>query len=103
MALDKAADQRARQAAKVAYVQEHKLARGCADCGYAESPVALDLDHRDPSTKHPQLRRQTRDHRPRAVWAMSWENLLAELPKCDVVCANCHRIRTHTPRAEVAL
>jgi hypothetical protein len=87
---------------KVAYVQAYKLERGCFDCGYRESAYALDLDHRDPTHKNPQLRRQVRDHRPRAAWSLSWENLLAELPKCDVVCANCHRIRTYERRAEVA-
>ena len=24
----------------------------------------------------------------------SWETILAEIKKCDIVCANCHRIRT---------
>jgi hypothetical protein len=25
----------------------------------------------------------------------SWDKIMAEVLKCDVVCANCHRIRTH--------
>jgi hypothetical protein len=25
----------------------------------------------------------------------SWEKMAAEIAKCDVVCANCHRERTH--------
>lgn len=26
---------------------------------------------------------------------LSIERVLAEIAKCDVVCSNCHRIRTH--------
>lgn len=29
------------------------------------------------------------------VYSSSTETLLAEAAKCHVVCANCHRIRTH--------
>jgi hypothetical protein len=25
----------------------------------------------------------------------SWDALLAEIAKCEIVCANCHRVRTH--------
>jgi hypothetical protein len=29
----------------------------------------------------------------------SWEKVLAEIAKCDLVCANCHRVRTARRRA----
>src|SRR5262249_2796711 len=29
---------------------------------------------------------------------LSWERIAEEIAKCDVVCANCHRIRTHERR-----
>lgn len=51
------------------------------------------------------------DHRPgekklftiaRMVVAQrSWELIAAEIAKCDLVCANCHRYRTHVTRKEV--
>lgn len=32
------------------------------------------------------------------MWArgIGWKNILKEIEKCDSVCANCHRIRTHS-------
>ncbi len=30
----------------------------------------------------------------RLVNNSTWENVLKEIEKCDVVCANCHKIRT---------
>lgn len=69
-------------------VSAYKLAKGCIDCGYNSHPVALDLDHRDASMK-------IADVSSMVGGGSSWENILAELEKCDVRCSNCHRIRTH--------
>lgn len=74
-----------------AYVQAIKVERGCADCGYNANPVALDFDHLPGAIKVDRL----------AV--LSCSNALhvihAEIDKCEVVCANCHRIRTAKRRA----
>ena len=32
------------------------------------------------------------------MWGASAIQLRTEIAKCDVVCANCHRIRTHNRR-----
>jgi proline-rich tail region repeat protein len=57
---------------------------GCVDCGEGD-PVVLDFDHR----------RDKREHVPRlANFGYSVSTLEAEIAKCDVRCANCHRIRT---------
>jgi hypothetical protein len=69
-----------------AYVIQYKLNHGCADCGYAEHHAALDFDHRPGTVK-------VRD--VKGGQQLGWEALLAEIAKCDVVCANCHRIRTY--------
>lgn len=61
--------------------------RPCADCGNTFPEVCMDFDHRDPSKKLEAISRMV--HR-----AVSWERLEAELAKCDLVCSNCHRIRT---------
>lgn len=65
-----------------------KLEAGCCDCGYNESSVALDFDHRDGEEK---LFTLTGDK----LAGISWERIEAEIAKCDIRCANCHRIRTH--------
>lgn len=59
----------------------------CLDCGGMFPPHVMDFDHRDPAQKSFQL------SAPRALLKPRRE-LLAEIAKCDVICANCHRIRT---------
>lgn len=66
------------------FLQKYKLRVGCADCGYAEHPAALDFDHRDPSTKL---------FNPSQFARHSWQQVLEEIKKCDVRCANCHRVK----------
>lgn len=64
----------------------YKVAAGCADCGYNGHSAALDFDHR-PGTK------KVRDIK--SGQQLGWTALQEEIAKCDVVCANCHRIRTY--------
>ena len=59
----------------------------CADCGKRYEPHQMDFDHRDPSAKRFNLMTG------RAM-LMSTAKLRDEAAKCDVVCVNCHRIRT---------
>ena len=57
----------------------------CADCGGVFPTVCMDFDHRDPAEKINSI----------AHWSLTdVVGLLAEIAKCDLVCANCHRIRT---------
>jgi hypothetical protein len=78
--------QRERRAELRAYMQDIKLARGCIDCDYREHPEALDFDHAR-GEKHFALSSALNRNISRA-------RIDAEIAKCDVVCANCHRIRT---------
>jgi hypothetical protein len=59
----------------------------CTDCGGIFKPFQMDFDHRDPSTKSFNVMTG------RAM-LMSTQKVLAEVAKCDIVCVNCHRIRT---------
>jgi len=67
-----------------AFLTRWKLAAGCFDCGYAEHSVALDFDHLGPKAFS-----MNKAH------SRSWKSLLAEIEKCVVRCANCHRVKTH--------
>lgn len=62
----------------------------CVDCGYSTCPEALQFHHRDPSTKEFRL----------GHFNGSLARLIAEATKCDLVCANCHRVR-HAREAAV--
>lgn len=74
---------------KMLYIREFKESRGCMDCGQSFPYYVLDLDHRDPSIKL---------INPGQMVTVGWglEKIKAEIAKCDVVCSNCHRVRTHS-------
>lgn len=75
-----------------AWLASIRLERGCIDCGYDAHPDALDFDHREGEIK---LFNISQRHRSR-------EATLAEIAKCDVRCANCHRIKTAERRLHAA-
>ena len=73
--------------------------RPCADCGGTFPYWVMDLDHRGDEPKF---------FNPGSAYGSSWTKrdvyrrreitediLLAEIAKCDAVCANCHRQRGH--------
>jgi len=60
---------------------------GCVDCGFNGSSCALDFDHK-PEFKKSKIVSQ--------MGSFPWHSILSEMAKCDLVCANCHRIRTKT-------
>jgi hypothetical protein len=78
------ADTRARRAANRRKLTEYKLTMGCIDCGFTEHPAALEFDH---------VRGKKTAILARAV-SWSEDRMWAEVDKCEVRCANCHRIRT---------
>lgn len=67
----------------------------CLDCGGAFPPVCMDFDHRPGEGKTAQISQLVRT-------GVSLERVLEEISKCDLVCANCHRIRTYGRSSEVA-
>lgn len=71
---------------RIDFINAYKMSRGCADCGWCGHPHALEFDHRPGEDKVADVTKM----RIRGTMAQ----LIAEMKKCDVVCANCHRIRT---------
>lgn len=68
-----------------AIISRYKTMKGCIDCGYNQHPEALDFDHL----------RDKKFNISQAVNAMtSWPRIKAEVAKCEVRCANCHRVIT---------
>lgn len=88
---DAAAVSRRRRKIKRILVEE--AGGTCVDCGYTGPPFMFDFDHRDPSTK---------THTLGAAMAKinSLAACRAEAVKCDLVCAMCHRMRTHRQRCK---
>lgn len=70
-----------------AWVAEYKT-HPCVDCGIEYPHYVMDLHHRDPSTKINEV--------SKLVLRGNWSLLISEAEKCDILCANCHRIRTHS-------
>lgn len=60
----------------------------CADCGKSYPPYVMDFDHINGTKKDAVSRISGKGHGTRQA-------LLAEVAKCEVVCSNCHRIRSH--------
>lgn len=61
----------------------------CFDCTNSFPHWVMDFDHLDGSKKEQTIAHMVRDRR------MTPERLKAEISKCQVVCANCHRERTY--------
>lgn len=58
----------------------------CVDCGGIFHFAAMDFDHVKPRGYH---------HRRGSLLGRPKEVILQEIEKCDLVCANCHRVRTY--------
>jgi hypothetical protein len=58
----------------------------CKDCNESDILV-LEFDHRDPKFKQGSISELISS-------GLTWNKILKEIDKCDIVCANCHRKRT---------
>lgn len=83
---------RVRQAATLDFLRELRRVP-CADCGGTFEPYQMDFDHRDPAKK-------SFDVTSGRAMLMSRDRLLDEVAKCEIVCANCHAIRSARQAAQ---
>lgn len=71
------------------FLQRFLAAHPCVDCGEPD-PVVLDFDHvRGKKVNHVSTL---------AFRAVAISTLEAEIAKCEIRCANCHRRKTHSRR-----
>ena len=82
------AEARRRRAKNRKLIQKAK-SKPCADCGVEYPPHVMDFDH---------VRGKKRCHIAGMQHYLNVQYILDEIAKCDVVCANCHRVRTHKQR-----
>lgn len=83
-------------APRLAHSDAVKMTTGCTDCGIkSDHPEIYDFDHIDADTKSGAV--------STFLTKGTYEDFLAEIAKCEVVCANCHRIRTRTRKATKGL
>ena len=66
----------------VQWFRDYKRTCSCSICGESR-PACLTFHHRDPSDKMIEVSILVTRHNKR-------ERVLAEIAKCDVLCANCH-------------
>jgi hypothetical protein len=58
----------------------------CADCGQHYPYYIMQYDH---------VKGQKVDKINRMVYTSSYDTVMEEVAKCEVVCANCHHFRTY--------
>ena len=78
---------------KMAKIHAYQLEKGCADCGYSAHPAALEFDHLPGTEKLFNIGEEIGNRSVESIWS--------EIAKCEVVCANCHAIRTTERRKRV--
>lgn len=57
----------------------------CLDCGVSYPAACMDFDHV----------RGDKDRHLSQMTMGNFDRLRAEIAKCELICANCHRLRTH--------
>ena len=76
------------------WLSDYKSSRPCTDCGGFFHPAAMTFDHLPGSAK--------RDNVSDLLRAYHQNVAMEEIAKCELVCANCHAVRTADRRRAVS-
>ena len=68
------------------YLKDLKEKNPCMDCKISYPYYMMDFDH---------VRGTKQANVAELINTLSKKRLDAEIAKCEIVCSNCHRIRTH--------
>ena len=68
------------------YLRDLKTKTPCIDCGINYPYYVMDFDH---------VRGVKQANVMELVSTLSKKRIDLEIAKCEIVCSNCHRIRTH--------
>lgn len=82
---DAVLDRVARNRALIAAIKE---AAPCADCGVSYPSYVMEFDHTG-TDKFLNVSDMV---------GYGWKRIADEIAKCDLVCSNCHKVRTHIRR-----
>lgn len=77
-----------------ARLRELKESTPCSRCGEYFPYYVTDYHHRDPADKSFKISVANQSN-------MAWDRVQAEIDKCDLLCANCHRIEEYSSRCGV--
>ena len=68
------------------YIRDLKEKSPCMDCGIKYPYYVMDFDH---------VRGKKHKNVMELIPTLSKKKINEEIAKCEIVCSNCHRIRTH--------
>jgi hypothetical protein len=75
------------QKSRSAWLREMKTGKTCTDCGDTFPPECMQWDHLPGTVKLGEISDKMRQWSPKLIFE--------EIAKCELVCANCHAIRTY--------
>ena len=75
----------------IKFISKIKEESGCVDCKVKHRPRVLEFDH---------VRGKKIDNISKMIKWYTWDEVMEEIKKCDIVCANCHRYRTEKRERE---